>query len=171
LDKQAHALSSYERYVLMPDSSHLWDFFLIHAGPDEPSAVELYELLRMQHRVFLDQARIKPGDVWWKKLDAALKSSRIFVVLVSPQLQQAHYARDEILAAIDLSRRQPDRRRVVAIFLDPREQCENTMVHYGLRAFQALDLAVDGEMPDVAKRLSCIARSLVVQAPLTNRER
>jgi TIR domain len=135
----------------MPISGASWDFFIIHASPDKPSAEELFRLLSPQHRVFLDATGIRPGDEWGKVLDTALQTSRISIILISRKLDDAYFALSEIVQAIDLNRKNPLGRRIVPVVLSPGDEDAKAM--YGLWHIQRLDKAACGGMTGVAAKL------------------
>lgn len=135
------------------------DFFLIHAGADAALARQLYDLLAVRHRVFLDQTGISPGDQWQVTLDEALKSTRVFVVLVTKQIGHSFYSNAEIATAVALHRRDPERRKIVpVIFGDAADAVER--MPYDLRGVQGLFVDAGGDLREVADRLGALADRL-----------
>lgn len=139
-----------EAGLAMSDSAYSWDFFIIHSSADARQAEELYKLLSPPYRVFLDQKAIELSADWMRTLDAALRSSRVFVVLVSEHLDAAHFARDEINTAINLYRADEQGRKIVSVLLGPRNKIA---LSYGLGILQGAELNTDGGMAAVAARL------------------
>src|ERR1700722_20773038 len=127
-----------------------WDVFCIHASADKEHARQFHEQLHGSYRVFLDDVAIKPGDNWQQSLDAALRASRVFTVLVSPNLGQAFYANEEMATAINLHRRYPEHRRVVPVLLKKMDYADE--LPYGLRSVQAIDAVSQGGMEAAAQK-------------------
>lgn len=127
----------------MPPTGSCWDFFLVHASADHAYAEALYTLLSRHRRVFLDTQKLRPGDAWDADILAAFESSAAFVVLVSAHLVLAHYAREEIVRAVNLHR--AGRARVIPVWLD------TSGAGYGLEVFQGFRPA--GRPDQVARAL------------------
>ncbi len=125
-----------------------WDFFIIHASPDAALAAELHAALRDEFTVFLDRASLPLGEEWDEALGRALTQTRVFLVLVTPHLDGAHFAREEYQRAINLRRAAPHARAVVPITPVPQ-----AMLPYGLGLFHGLDFGRDGGLAGVTRRL------------------
>lgn len=138
-------------------NSMKWDVFVAHAGPDLAAAQEIRELLDNKGvSVYLDKANLDHGDKWDRELLEAQRDSRMTLVLVSANTKESHYQRDEITAAINLERSDPDAHRVVAVYLD--DQAPNVSdVPYGLHNTHSIFAHDSGGMPGVAQ---LIAKSL-----------
>lgn len=95
-----------------------WDFFIAHAGVDKLIAEQLYDLLAGSAKVFLDTRLIEYGDNWDHVLATAQRASRITIVLVSQQTDDAYYQRAEVVHAIDLSRDSTNEHRVIPLYVD-----------------------------------------------------
>lgn len=143
-----------------------WDFFIAHAGADAGVAEELHALLSPHARVFLDSECLILGDDWDRELAAAQKRSRVTIVLVSPNTDDAYYQREEIAAAIDRARKDTHAHRVVPVYLDgpagdpagPARDLDGLAggaldIPYGLRLKHGLSLAAEGSLEAVARRL------------------
>jgi hypothetical protein len=134
-----------------------WDFFIAHASADQGRAEELYALLYPSSRVFLDSRCLLLGDNWDAELSKAQSRSRITIVLISSHTNDAYYEREEIATAIDMSRGDAGRHRVVPILL---EDVGNEAVPYGLRRKHSITLdargmqAVAAALTDLLARLS-----------------
>src|SRR5687767_1570834 len=103
----------------MAEPAAWWDFFLIHAAADKPQVRELYDALDGPFRTFLDEVAVRPGDNWVKTIDAGVQATRVFVVLISRAPRESSwYGLDEVVAAIELHRRDPERRAIVPVFMD-----------------------------------------------------
>jgi hypothetical protein len=142
-----------------------WDVFCIHASPDKAHARALHDALAQRYRVFLDEVAIALGASWPQDLDAALQGSRVFAVLVSPHLDRAFYAQNEIAAAVALHRRYPDHRRIVPVLLEGKGDVVLAMP-YALRSIQGIDVPACGGMAGVAERVGQLLQSLPDVGPL-----
>jgi hypothetical protein len=129
-----------------------WDFFIAYAASDRAAAETLYDLLRPPFRVFLDQRSLMPGDDWSRRISAALDETAVTLVLISSGTDAAYYEREEIAAAIDMSRRAGSPRQVVPIILDG--VAEEVRMPYGLRLKQSISVPEAGGLPQVAQRLT-----------------
>jgi hypothetical protein len=134
------------------EREHRWAFFLAHAAGDLEAAERLYELLSTQCSVFLDSKCLELGDDWDAQLAEAQNSSAITVVLISPRVPRAYYQREEIAAAIALSRRNERTHRVVPIYL-PGADTAAACAPYGLRLKQGVSIRNITELAEVAERL------------------
>jgi len=126
-----------------------YDIFLAHATPDKESAKKLYDLLNRSAEVFLACESLDPGDSWPDEIPHAQKQSLMTVVLVSSRSDQAYYQSEEIAAAIEMARKDPESHRVVPVYLDD----PGSQVPYGLRRIQGLYLSELGSLGNIASRL------------------
>ncbi|MBK8501019.1 MAG: HAD-IB family phosphatase [Saprospiraceae bacterium] len=134
----------------MSGDNSAYDFFIAHAGANKISAEELYEMLILKAKVFLDSKNLILGDDWDLELSRAQKNSKVTVVLVSSETEQAYYQREEIAAAIDMARLENSLHRVVPIYLD--KSAEQT-TPYGLRLKHGLHIGDDFSLLDTAQAL------------------
>lgn len=118
----------------------MWDFFIAHAAADNNTAMELYDILSPNARVFLDSRCLLPGDDWDHALLQAQRKLRITIVMVSSKTEKAYYQREEIAAAIDLARRNNKQHRVVPIYLDGWP-IDESPIPYGLRLKHGIALS------------------------------
>lgn len=130
------------------ESAPRYDFFLAHATPDKEVAKRLFDLLRKKSRIFLDSEVLAYGDDWDRPLALAQRQSRVTIVLVSSQSDDAFYEREEIAAAIELARRDPVSHRVVPVYLDSTAD-----VPYGLRLKHSMRVSATLPMESVAIEL------------------
>mgnify|MGYP006136950787 FL=1 len=143
--------------ILLNPPRPRWDIFLSYARADRAQADVLYDLLASDLHVFLDERSLQPGDDWQRVTPAALRDSPITVVLVSPRVDMAYYANEEIAIAIDLARRYPDRHRVVPVVVeDPDEQ--RSFLPFGLRSKHGLFARTPEERASAVRRLVALAR-------------
>ncbi|HEU4451734.1 MAG TPA: toll/interleukin-1 receptor domain-containing protein [Longimicrobium sp.] len=142
--------------ILLNPPRPRWDLFIAYARADGAEAEALYDLLASELNVFLDSRSLQPGDDWPRVLPAALRASPITVVLVSPRVDMAYYANEEIAIAIDLARRYPDRYRVVPVVVeDPDEQ--RSFLPFGLRSKHGLFARTPEERASAVRRLVALA--------------
>ncbi len=130
----------------------IYDFFIAHAGSDLAQARILRDLLdEAGFAVFLDSVDLRLGDNWDTELPRAQAASRTTIVLISQNIDQAWYQREEVNAAIDLARRESH--RVVPIYL-----AQGIEVPYGLRRLHGATACDDEALRDTARRLATEAR-------------
>lgn len=132
----------------MPDSPPTVDdarygIFIAHAGADTEPARKLHAALeRRRLRPYVDAIDLELGDSWDARLAEAQGHSSVTAVLISkaalepPGGRPAHYWLEEIANAIHLARNDPDRHRVVPVYLEGAAGLEG--VPYGLRRLNAL---------------------------------
>lgn len=134
-----------------------WDLFIAHAGADAATAQALAGLIGAQARVFLDVARLRLGDDWGRELALAQQDSLVTVVLVSRGTDAAFYQREEIAAAVQMAREDPQAHRVVPIYLDAESAARPP---YGLSLRHGLRLDGEGELGGVAAQLVALVDGL-----------
>lgn len=135
--------------------SKKWDVFIAYASSDRAVANAIFEGLSDKWRVFLDHKRLLPGDDWDAALSAAQRDALVTVVLVSQNTEGAYYQREEVAAAIDLARRNPESHRVVPIYIGPSGV---QAAPYGLRIKHGLTCA---GLADVGDAISQVRNLLV----------
>ncbi|MFY1670104.1 toll/interleukin-1 receptor domain-containing protein [Plantactinospora sp. WMMB334] len=128
-----------------------WDFFIAYANPDRAAAEELYGLLRPHFRVFLDRRSLPPADGNGNRLPDVQRQAAITLVLLSAGPDRAYAEREEIVRAIEVSRRENGLRRVVPILLDGADGTGR--LPYGLRLEEAVRVTDPGGLAQVAERL------------------
>ena len=105
------------------------------------------------------------GVEWDRRLDEHLRASSITVVLVSDHTPTAYYQREEIAGAIHLARTQPDRHRVIPVFLGSGDG-----VPYGLLIRNGIRLSDVVGIDELADRLLSSLEDLHYTAALGPRE-
>jgi hypothetical protein len=131
-----------------------FDFFIAYADPDHKVAQHLYGLLSPRVRVFLDSAVLQLGDDWDIEVGLAHRASRITIVLVSEHTPSAFYQREEVAAAVAMSRSAPERHRVVPLLLGERPRAD---LPYGLLVKAGLVVGNSLSLEDAAARLLDLA--------------
>ncbi|MEM9566665.1 MAG: toll/interleukin-1 receptor domain-containing protein, partial [Cyanobacteria bacterium P01_E01_bin.34] len=91
--------------------------FIAYASPDRVYAKSLYEILRENYEVFVDWECLLPGDKWDVTLPKAQSSSLITIVLISNNVDESYYQKEEIASAIEYSRTSSTH-RVIPIYID-----------------------------------------------------
>ena len=127
-----------------------WDVFIAHAGADLGAASQLFRVLDPLARVFLDDARLRLGDNWDAELAAAQRDALVTVVLVSQRTEAAFYQREEIAAAIQMARNDPQAHRVVPVYLDPASAAQPP---YGLSIKHGVRLEPGADFTGLAQQL------------------
>jgi formylglycine-generating enzyme required for sulfatase activity len=151
-----------------------YTFFIAHAGADTDRARELYGLLHPQIPCFLDAEDLTPGDDWPTTLRAAQQASLATLALISDRSDAAYYLGDEIHSAIAYQRADPERHRLVPLYLDGLP-AQPEAVPYGLRVKHALDVratgvaAVVARLADLAEIIRQQGASLPQAAPAVRR--
>lgn len=133
-----------------------WDFFLAHASAHTEVAEALYDHLARHARVFLDSRSLQLGDNWDEALIRAQRASTITVVLVSEGTLDAFYQREEVAAAIALSRKNPAGHRVVPIYW----MASPERAPYGLRLKHGMTLTTHAQLGEAATKLLELLHSL-----------
>lgn len=127
-----------------------WDFFIAHAHKDKNTAREVYEcIVKKGHTVFLDQASINPGSYWDQEIPKAQQESKITIALISGNMREAYYARDELHTGINLARARPNHHKIIPVYLNGILENSNDII-YGIRLLQGLDLTSIGSIENLA---------------------
>lgn len=152
----------------MPE--YRYDFFIAYARPDANIACDLYVRLTPHARVFLDSRSLLPGDDWDIAIPEAQAASSATIALVSKCSSDAFYERDEIRAAIALSRRKDSGHKIVPIYTC-QECFEIEGAYYGLRLKQGFVLSPSVSIDDVClKLLQMLPASRAYKAHASQRE-
>lgn len=138
-------------------------FFLAHAGSDTKSAKELWGLLQPDLPVFLDACSLSAGDQWDVELPRRQREALATVALLSANTEPAYYLREEIANAIAFQRNEPDKHRLIPVYLDGIPN-DPSRIPYGVRVRHALDAAELG-MRGVAEELRKLAAHLTGASP------
>jgi tetratricopeptide (TPR) repeat protein len=137
-----------------------WDVFLAYPSPERARAQALYDALTAADlKVCFDQVVLKLGDDWHDLLPRHLDASSVVVALIPTDISAAHYARSELIRAIDRVRRKG--RRLVPVRLAPEAE-----LPYGTEQLHAADMFTDDDVPDVARRIAeAVATPAASQVP------
>jgi hypothetical protein len=131
----------------------MYDFFIVYATPDRQQAQNLRWFLQDDAcKVFLDVEELEPGASWGLALRAALEASRVIVVLVSTNADDAFYQQEEIVRAIQLARDKPNAHTVIPVILEKLPQGAVSMP-YGMSNLHAQDATRPGSLKRVAAEL------------------
>lgn len=137
-----------------------WDFFIAHSHKDKDTARELYNCIKNKDfTAFLDQETLQPGSQWDIEIPKAQKQSRATIALISNTVTQAYYARDEIHAAIQLTRTHPDHHKLIPVYLNDASE-DNEGIIYGLRLIQGIKLSAVGNIENLALLLCNKAQTI-----------
>ena len=112
--------------------------------------------------------RLRLGDDWDVALAEAQRASRVSVILVSDRTPRAYYQREEVAAAIALTRRDGASHRVVPVYLDGWPD-EHSGVPYGLRLKHGCSLPDLGR-EEIARQLLELVEARVDGRASTARE-
>jgi formylglycine-generating enzyme required for sulfatase activity len=142
-----------------------YDFFIVHAGPDQPAAQDLRQRLKARgHAAFVDADDVPAGAVWDAFIPEAQQHSRATIVLVSAQSGAGYYDKEEVATAIQLDR--GGDHPVVPVVLDAVTVPE--AMPYGLRRRVALFPERDG-WPVVVDRLCALVGDFAAPASVRAR--
>ena len=130
-----------------------WDFFLSHAGADTEIATKLKQALEPPNEVFLDKEDISYGADWSRELSKALKSSFVYVFLISRDAQGSFYVGEEINVAVSLMKANQQTRRVVPVYLNEEKVPNPEDVPFGLGSIQGFALPHVTDLSLVQERL------------------
>src|SRR5258705_4469831 len=108
------------------------DFLLSHSGVDTEIAIKLKQALEPPNEVFLDKEDISYGADWARELSKALKSSFVYVFLLSRDAQGSFYVGEEINVAVSLMKGNQQTRRVVPVYLNEEKVPNPEDVPFGL---------------------------------------
>ena len=143
-----------------------YQFFIAFAGADREAARRLCNALEaLGQAVFFDE-RLEPGAEWMVEIPRALRESETVLALVSGVEQTegpGHYARAELVAAIQGHRRR--QKRVVPIYLQGHEV--PLEVPFGLAGLHGLFLT-EGPSAVAARLVGTEATTLTDAPPLAS---
>jgi hypothetical protein len=95
-----------------PRRARIFISYKRNVDPDQALATELFEALRREHDVFIDQI-LGVGTLWAKEIEAELARTDFLIVLLSAESVQSEMLQGEIECAHHLAKRRPDRRPVI----------------------------------------------------------
>jgi hypothetical protein len=127
-----------------------FDIFIAYASVDAQYAEQLYAILTASgHRVFLDSMVLSPGDHWLDEIRRAQQDSRLILLLISDRIDSAYFQQEEVLNAIDLSRKH--RRRVVPLCLTDKRVMDG--IQAPIKQLQAIVWGEGTSLLSVAQRI------------------
>ena len=130
-----------------------WDFFLSHSSVDTEVARRLKQALEPPNEVFLDAEDIADGTEWARELSKALKSSFVYVFLLSRNAQGSFYVGEEINVAVSLMKANQQTRRVVPVYLKEDTVPNPEDVPFGLASIQGFALPHVADLSVAQERL------------------
>lgn len=87
-----------------------YDVFLSYSNEDRPWATEFASALKDAGvKTWFDAHELKPGERWQEKIEEALRDSRIFVLILSPEGLQSPWTYFELGAAL------ADQKRIIPV--------------------------------------------------------
>ena len=130
-----------------------WDFFLSHSGADLEIARKFKQVLEPPNEVFLDKEDLRDGANWADELSKALKSSFVYVFLLSRDARGSFYVGEEINVAISLMRANQQTRRVIPIYLNEQQVPNPEDAPFGLGSIQGFALPNVSDLSSAQGRL------------------
>jgi hypothetical protein len=146
-----------------PKAIYDWDFFLSHSGVDTEVAIKLKQALEPPNEVFLDKDDISYGADWARELSKALKSSFVYVFLLSRDAQGSFYVGEEINVAVSLMKANQQTRRVVPVYLNEEKVPNPEDVPFGLGSIQGFALP---QVTDLSLAQEWLRQTLAYVKPL-----
>ena len=140
----------------------MWDVFIAYSSSDRAVASRLADALGKSLRVFIDIYCLRLGDDWDIALRAAVEDAAMVVVLVSPSTEQSFFQRDEILRAVERSRKDPPRTRLIPMFIGGTTPTQPS-VPYGLPPKQGIVISNENDLDVAAERIIELAVTPVLQ--------
>jgi nucleoside phosphorylase len=96
-----------------------WDVFISYSRQDEAIASKIEEHLKNSGlRVWRDKDRIKPGDLFLKKLETGLEQTAAVVVLVSKSSMKSGWVEEEYSRAISISKEDRKSLRIIPVLIE-----------------------------------------------------
>jgi cell division protein FtsZ len=132
--------------------------FLCHSSDDKPAVRKLYQHLfpRNGIDVWLDEARLLPGEDWNHEITKAVKDADIVIVCLSQNsISKEGYVQKEIRRALDIAEEKPEG----SIFIIPLK-IEDCIVPERLSSWQWLNYYEDGALNRLMKSLHKRAEAL-----------
>lgn len=137
----------------VPSSQVAYDAFIAYPSKARAIATQLYERLTGDYRVFMDAEGLLPGDAWDEVLPAAQANSRVTLLVLTPDSKDAWFQREEILAGIELARKEGRSHRVVPILAKGLRRDE---LLYGLNRLHAAEWPSDSDPREVMEQLRAV---------------
>lgn len=134
-------------------TEYRWDFFLSHSGADFDIAKRFKQALEPPSEVFLDREDIVDGEIWSDAVPKALKSSFVYVFLLSRNAEGSFYVGEEINVAVSLLKENRKTRRVVPIYLNEKEVPKPQDAPFGLGSIQGFALPDLSDLSAAGERL------------------
>ena len=128
--------------------------FISYSRADSSFAVRLAKDLKLAGLdVWLDQLDIQTGDRWDDKVEAALESCKVFMIVLSPESLQSQNVKDEIGFAIDAGK------EILPVKIKSGE------IPFRLRRFQYVDFSRQSYAESLKEIKSLLSESTQVAAP------
>lgn len=146
-------------------SSPSYDVFFSYARDDEPRAKRIASaLVERRLRVWIDSKEIQAADRWPKEIEAGLRASRVYAIMVTRRALASKWVMDEYYAALVIGN-SGERPRIVPLV------AENVQLPVFLRIRQCVDFRTDEQLPAALQKLEeCIrGAEAVEQARSTGR--
>ena len=141
------------------DADYAWDVFLAHASPDKPWCAELADALeRAGLRVFLDSRGLDVASDWDAELSLAQQQSRITLVYVTSNTDEAWFQRAEIARAIAQKRFGDRQHEVLPIWGAEHHRPYGTEILVGIDPGPGLNHVVRQTLTVLEKRFGVVAR-------------
>ena len=119
----------------VPSREPAYDVFVSYARRDERYALELRSHLKglqtaIRFGVFIDKEEMRAGDEWKKKIDDALSTSSIFLVIATPYYFASDWAFPKEFPLIKASAGKAGKKRNKRIIALVYEECDFLMQYH-----------------------------------------
>jgi len=112
-----------------PQAKRIFISYKRNIEPDEPIALQIFQALRQQHEVFIDQT-MPIGTRWAEYIEAAIRQADFLIVLLSAQSIHSEMVEAEISLAHDLAKEQGGRPVILPMRLAYREPFQYPLSAY-----------------------------------------
>jgi hypothetical protein len=123
--------------------------------PDETLARQIFESLRVQHHVFIDQL-MPVGTPWAERIESEISASDFFITLLSPKSIHSEMVKGEIEKAYQYSKQQSGRPVILPVRLALKESLPYSLSPY----LNHINWATWEEAADTQKLIESLRRAL-----------
>jgi len=140
----------FTREPLMSNPAPEFQVFFGYGRSDARAVQPVYQMLRaLGVTVWMDVESIRGGEEWRSAIRKALRSSQLVLVFLSKQIvTREGYLHEEILEALEVSRRKPPGR----IFLIP-VRIDSSPMHERLEQFHCISLFAENGRARLLKQI------------------
>lgn len=112
-----------------PQAKRIFISYKRNVEPDEPVALQIFQTLKHQHQIFIDQTMLV-GTRWAEYIEAEIRQADFLIVLLSAQSIHSEMVEAEISLAHDLAKKQDGRPVILPVRLAYREPFQYPLSAY-----------------------------------------